>query len=171
MIWKCRFRKYTRQIPLTIRCNARIQSKNSVCISLSTKAFLKRWRSAQIRGVAAHEQTGESRTQPTLGQRYFAVVFIQACLNCLLTCLTRRTQRSLWRMELCSDLDNILLHPMELNVLYMFIFIITGKFPNRLNFCNGCGWVSISFLRKHRCCKCILLKCNLSWWYKCLIFF
>lgn len=57
------------------------------------------------------------------GPRYFAVVFIQACLNCLLTCLTRRTQLSLWRTKLCSDLDNILLHPMKLDLHYICIFL------------------------------------------------
>lgn len=90
------------------------------------------------------------------GPRYFAVVFTQACLNCLLTCLTRRTQRSLWPTELCSDLDNILLHPMELNVLYMFIFIITGKFLKRLRLFNGgavrvslCVYIILIMLKLH----------------------
>lgn len=40
-----------------------------------------------------------------LRRRYFTVVFTQACQNCLLTCLTRRTQPSLWRTN-GSDLDN-----------------------------------------------------------------
>lgn len=39
---------------------------------------------------------------------------------------------------LCSDSDNILLHPMELDVLYiMFIFIISGKLLKRLS----CEWL------------------------------
>lgn len=88
-------------------------------------------------------RTNSRKAALRLGPRYFAVVFTQACLNCLLTCLTRRTQRSLWPTELCSDLDNILLHPMELNVLYMFIFIITGKFLKHLRFLNG-GAVRVS---------------------------
>lgn len=46
---------------------------------------------------------------------------------------------------LCSDLDNILLHPMELDVLYMFIFIISGKLLERLLRGNGCGSVRILF--------------------------
>lgn len=48
---------------------------------------------------------------------------------------------------LCSDLDNILLHPMEQDVLYMFIFIITGKFLQRLLVCNGCA-VRIFFFER-----------------------
>lgn len=48
---------------------------------------------------------------------------------------------------LCSDLENILLHPMELDVLYMFIFIISGKFLERLLRGNGCGSVRIFFER------------------------
>lgn len=48
---------------------------------------------------------------------------------------------------LCSDLENILLHPMELDVLYMFIFIISGKFLERLLRDNGCGSVRIFFER------------------------
>lgn len=123
--------KWNRRISLTQPAAPRIPPK-SICISLSTKALLKRWRSAQTRRTAAHEQIRVKPHSVEAQAKIFRSRIYSGVPKLFAYMFDAPHATLITANGLCSDLDNTLLHPIEQAVLYMFIFIITGKLPKRL---------------------------------------
>lgn len=117
-----------------------LTGQRSICISLSTKAFVEKMTPvANSSANSVRKASDEARAKIFRSRIYSGVPKLFAYM------FDAQHATLIMANVLCSDLDNILLHPMALDVLYMFIFIISGKFLERLLRGNGCGSVRILF--------------------------